>query len=537
MNLPLVLDIALGLIFIYLITSLLAAEIQELITTILQWRAEHLKRSIEILLTGDNKNDPAYQRFTDELYRSPLVKALNQEAKGLFANFFRQMIHRIGDLYRLVTGTKNVFNDQRSGPSYMPAETFAVTLLQQLDIKFFSQKLSESAINQFVDNKLTLVEEVLTSLRNSIGDDDLLQNEFQSLRQNLQQIVQNFVWGRSSLAISIDSITEQLSRFIDNTEAALADNNHCEEIIRKRLPYLKQSIFMRHLEPTIAEALTMILDPANQQNLPPQIAEIIARIKRNNPLLPDQLKQNLIALSQQAVTEAQTLDEGVVQLQKQVEVWFDRSMERASGVYRRNAKGIAILIGFAIAIATNADTFHIVNRLSRDTILRNSIVQAADRVIEQTTPISAAPISAAPISAAPISATPSSTTRTPAPAIDPQPSGLPSSGPNAAVPSAASSAALTANLQEVKNAVNTSIEGLLLPLGWNETNIQQQTLENADWRIPWLRSILGWLVTGIAISMGANFWYDLLGKVIRVRNTGGTNTVATKGSNSSQDKD
>jgi hypothetical protein len=533
MNLPLVLDIALGLIFIYLITSLLASEIQELITTIMQWRAEHLKRSIEILLTGDNKNDPAYQRFTDELYRSPLVKALNQEAKGLFANFFRQVIHRTGDLYRTVTGTKNVFDNQRSGPSYMPAETFAVALLQQLDVKLFSQKLSESAINQFVDNKLALVEEVLKSLRNSIGDDDLLQNEFLSLKQNLQQIVQNFVWGRSSLAVSIDSITEQLSRFIDNTEAALVDNNHCEEIIRKRLPYLKQSIFMRHLEPTIAEALTMILDPANQKNLPPQIAEIIARIKQNNPLLPEQLKQNLIALSKQAVIKAQTLDEGVLQLQKEVEVWFDRSMERASGVYRRNAKGIAILIGFAIAIATNADTFHIVNRLSKDTILRNSIVQAADRVIEQTTPISTTPISTAPISVVP-----GSTTGTPAPTITPSLSGSSSSVPNTtATPNAVPSTTLKTDLQEVKDAVNTSIEGLLLPLGWNQTNIQQQTLENTGWGIPWLHSILGWLVTGVAISMGANFWYDLLGKVIQVRSTGGTNTVSTKGTTSSQDID
>ena len=52
MNLPFVLDIAIGLAFVYLILSLLAAEIQELLTTLLQWRAAHLKKSIETLLTG-----------------------------------------------------------------------------------------------------------------------------------------------------------------------------------------------------------------------------------------------------------------------------------------------------------------------------------------------------------------------------------------------------------------------------------------------------------------------------------------------------
>ncbi|NJM57566.1 MAG: response regulator, partial [Synechococcales cyanobacterium RU_4_20] len=42
---------------------------------------------------------------------------------------------------------------------------------------------------------------------------------------------------------------------------------------------------------------------------------------------------------------------------------------------------IAILIGFLIAIATNADTFYMVSRLSKDTFLRSTISQAADQVV------------------------------------------------------------------------------------------------------------------------------------------------------------
>lgn len=53
MNLPAMFDLVLGLIFIYLIFSLLASEIQELIATLLQWRAAHLKKSVEIFLAGD----------------------------------------------------------------------------------------------------------------------------------------------------------------------------------------------------------------------------------------------------------------------------------------------------------------------------------------------------------------------------------------------------------------------------------------------------------------------------------------------------
>jgi hypothetical protein len=41
MSFPVIVDIAIGLAFIYLLLSLLASEIQELIATILQWRAKH----------------------------------------------------------------------------------------------------------------------------------------------------------------------------------------------------------------------------------------------------------------------------------------------------------------------------------------------------------------------------------------------------------------------------------------------------------------------------------------------------------------
>jgi hypothetical protein len=511
MSLPLVLDIALGLIFIYLILSLLASEIQELIATLLQWRAEHLKRSIEILLSGNIESDPTQQRvaeaqqFADELYRSPLVKALNQEAKGQIALVFRHLNHSLGDLYRTITRTRNVFGNQRSGPSYMPSETFAVALLQKLDIEFLSQKLSEQTMSEFVEDKLALVESILESLRNSIGDDVLLESEFDGLKRSLNQIATDFIQRRVTLSASFDRAIDQLGRFIDNTETALVEDDHCKEIIRRRLPYLKQAIVLRKLEPTIAEAISFILDPKNRASLSPQLAQIVDSISQGSSGLPQELKLNLVALAKQAQTKVDSLDQGVLQLQKEVEDWFNRSMERASGVYRRNSKGIAILIGIAIAAATNADTFHIVSRLSKDSILRASISQAAEQVVTQTTQSAVSPTFAP---------TPPETEANPdtaAPAIDP------TLDSQALSPQTAE---LQTSLQSVRDAVNITLEGLPIPIGWDEVNREQQQLEGAAWRVPMLRQILGWFVTGVALSMGANFWYQLLSKVIRVRNTG-----------------
>jgi hypothetical protein len=36
-----------------------------------------------------------------------------------------------------------------------------------------------------------------------------------------------------------------------------------------------------------------------------------------------------------------------------------------------------------------------------------------------------------------------------------------------------------------------------------------------------IRMLFGWLLAGMAISMGSPFWFDILGKFISVRNAGG----------------
>ena len=61
------------------------------------------------------------------------------------------------------------------------------------------------------------------------------------------------------------------------------------------------------------------------------------------------------------------------------------------------------------------------------------------------------------------------------------------------------------------NAGNvTSLE--TFPIGWN--SFPTGTLD-------WLKTILGWLITTAAVSLGAPFWFDLLGKVANLRGSGG----------------
>ena len=82
-----------------------------------------------------------------------------------------------------------------------------------------------------------------------------------------------------------------------------------------------------------------------------------------------------------------------------------------------------------------------------------------------------------------------------------------------------------AELEAVQQAVDETLETMPLPLGYTETVIEQQIAAEQDWPIPFLpRRLLGWVVSGLAISMGASFWFDLLQKVINVRSSGGKTT-------------
>jgi hypothetical protein len=495
MNLPVVIDIAIGLIFIYLILSLLTSEIQELVTILLQWRAEHLKRSIENLFTGDSVDDPLYQKFTDKFYNSPLIKALNQEAKGRLAVAFRKGGQFITTLYYAITQTRSVFRNQKSGPSYIPAKTFSVALLQQLRIKELSQKVGELTARKFSAQKLAQICAFLNALNlqpdSSLdGENLVLKQQYQHLQQSLDQTIAELVNGRSNLSSCLDQLSAQMVLFLDSIDWE-SQSDRPDPMVRSQLAYLKQAIAQRQLEPTITEVLQLIFDQGNAaQN--PWITDMLTDLKAENPELlgqsgqsgqselPKQLQRSLLSLAQQSQLKSKGLKEGVNQLEQEVSDWFDTSMERASGVYRRNAKGIAILIGFLFAIATNSDTFYMVSRLSKDTLLRSTISQAADQVA----------ISIPSATRSPISPTPNSGT-------------------------------IQTDLESVKTAVDDVLDELPLPVGWNKIVVDEQVQdEKKGWLLPIPQRALGWFVTGIALSMGASFWYDLLGRFVQVRGTG-----------------
>jgi len=67
----------------------------------------------------------------------------------------------------------------------------------------------------------------------------------------------------------------------------------------------------------------------------------------------------------------------------QIEAWFDDSMNRVSGWYKRQSQLILFILGFTIAMIFNVDTLEITNKLSTDKDARGKLVQIAVQAVDQ----------------------------------------------------------------------------------------------------------------------------------------------------------
>jgi hypothetical protein len=153
--------------------------------------------------------------------------------------------------------------------------------------------------------------------------------------------------------------------------------------------------------------------------------------------------------------------------------WYDAAMDRVSGVYKRDMKYISVAVGILLAIAFNADSVSVTRALWQDPKLRDAMVTAAEEQLKH-------------------------------PVAQPAPDA------SAAVTKEDVDTKLS-KLQETMSATDAALNPL--PIGWSVKALAADPTT-------WIERIIGWLVTGLAVSLGAPFWFDLLSKFMNIRGTG-----------------
>lgn len=66
-----------------------------------------------------------------------------------------------------------------------------------------------------------------------------------------------------------------------------------------------------------------------------------------------------------------------------LEEWYDTTMERSKGWFRKKTQTILLIVGFILAVAFNVDTIQIINKLSKDENAQEQIVQLATAYVEE----------------------------------------------------------------------------------------------------------------------------------------------------------
>jgi hypothetical protein len=141
-----------------------------------------------------------------------------------------------------------------------------------------------------------------------------------------------------------------------------------------------------------------------------------------------------------------------------LERWFDEAMERLQGTYKRWATLSLFLIGFILAGLLNASTLNVAVEVWKDPVTRQTVADSASKLVKE--------------------------------------------------------GAGADQLSTVADAAD-KLQQLGLPLGWGGGRAADFL---TNWH--WTAGIAGWVLTALLVMLGAPFWFDLLSRLVNLRNTG-----------------
>jgi hypothetical protein len=247
--------------------------------------------------------------------------------------------------------------------------------------------------------------------------------------------------------------------------------------------YIPSGAFVTALLDLVARGKLTGKANANQSAGNAAPMDIDSLIKAIDKLPEGGLKQSLLSL-------ASITGRDLNAFKTALEGWFNGSMDRAAGWYKRFSQKWMLLIGFLLAAAINVDSIHVINVLSTSPNLAKAVASQAEAYSKSEKPQTAEATS-----------------------ID----------------------KARADFQD--SVAKLSATGI--PIGWNREELIALDLEGKtitpttlwqkrDQVLSWVSKhrgqlfmlLAGWALTAAAASVGAPFWFDLLGRFVNIRNNG-----------------
>ncbi len=441
MSLTTIIQVGLGLILAWLLLSMIVMYVQEWIVSRLGWRSKMLESTIYNMLT-----DPA---IAHQFYDHPMIQ-------GLFSG-----------------------ENGEHKPSYIPSQQFVLALF---DIVMSAGKEG------------SLLQQEIYKLR---GEIDRLSKDEKVRAEAQYQLA--LTAARKALATDVGGVA--LNQALDSVKVEISKLAEINPVLQTAVEQALANVQVNK------EQVDTILAQYQAQNsgltANPTLDQLrvgVAALAVTQP----QLKQALESLLQGAEEYAVKGESALATARVSVETWFDDSMDRLTGWYKRRAQQMAFVIGIAVAIFLNGDTVLLAQQLWRDPGLRLALVAQAQKLVDEQTDVS-------------------------------QPT-----------------------LEQVTE-LQAQFNGLNIPFGWVGTPIRL----DATGRVPgmeadvthtctpfpntsddiygfavagqcypisnaphlndltgWILKLFGLIISGLAAAQGAPFWFDLLKRVINIRSSG-----------------
>jgi hypothetical protein len=400
------LEVATGIIFIYLLLSLICTVINEGIAAALEQRGKNLLEGIKNLL-----NDPKFTSLAQNVYNHGLIDGVMQGATD--------------------------FTKTNRLPSYIAPTNFALALMDILGSQGSGQAAVEQKQKELeAAQKKSAADPNDEALKKAVSDAEAALDRVRKSAADLQE---KYVNARAA-AEKVKELKDfgKIKEASETLQSALAAGRALAAEYPDPLGSIQKGI----------EALSS------------------GRTKQSLLTLLDKTKRDVALVSK----DIQTGEQAVEKLRANLESWFNDAMDRFTGWYKRWTRQISFAVAVVVVGIANADTMMLANRLARDGALRAAIVTAADGATQKM-------------------------------------------------------AGDFSKVQTARQQLLDESEKLNLPLGWIDPKVNGVEDPFEFERIPnnagaWALKVFGLLLSALAVSLGAPFWFDTLSKFMNVRGAG-----------------
>jgi hypothetical protein len=463
MDLSAMVEVAIGIIFVWIVLSLTTIQIQEWITTRLDKRAKDLENAIHEMLANPN--------LKAQFYDHPVIRGLTARKRSNPSRipiwFYRYPILR------------GFTKEKRKRPSYIPSQQFALALFD---------------IAMTANTEASVIQQGLFRLRDDLNSSRKL-TVHQAMIEELNLLAE---FARSAAATeagtaitlrTTELLKDKLKTFLEDFHKkypSIQLNADMVDVIEEKIrATLEQA-------PLIREQMQEVIDKQPSENTGTGLGKLRRGIAALSVISPE-VNQTLSALLLNVEEYAVEKEQRIARARGNIEKWYDDSMDRVSGVFKRYSQTMALIIGFLVALMLNIDSINLTLYLWRDPSVRQVLAaQATQYQLSQQ------------------------------------------NGQN--------------NPEQSIQSLNDQLSELNLPIGWGINEIQAATSckpfpgEGQTFGVPvpasnkclappqsdndtnLLLKLGGIFLTAMAARQGAPFWFDILKHAVNLRGTGANPT-------------